>query len=101
MRPAAQRPARGRRSRVLAPDELLAAALASPLDRALVVAGMCVRCRATAEAIRACADTSCPARRLRPFQRDVPARGAPHIARPDHGLEKPEPHEANDEEATG
>ncbi len=62
--------------------------LACPNSRALSIGMKCIQCRPTPDAIRRCSDRDCALFRLRPFQRDVEPRGAPHLDR--HDFEVPD-----------
>ena len=50
-------------------------------SRPVALAAKCVQCRGSIERIRSCPDKSCSLFLLRPFQRDVEPRSAPHIVR--------------------
>ncbi len=70
---------------------------ACPNSRALSIGAKCIQHLGTPEAIRSCSDHDCALFRLRPFQRDVEPRGAPHIDR--HDFEVPaglDPSESED-----
>ena len=75
--------------RTTAPDTelILRSWRACPNSRALSIGAKCIQCKGTAAAIRSCSDFDCGIFRLRPYQKDVEPRGAPHIDH--HDLETP------------
>jgi hypothetical protein len=74
--------------RKASPERLLESARLNPADRVLALAAMCVICRrGSAQAVRDCQRGDCPAHYLRPYQADVPPRGAPHLDLPPHAYE--------------
>jgi hypothetical protein len=76
MRGTAPRPGR---SRELGPDRILEAARQDPADRVLACSAPCIQCVGSAEAVRRCQRRGCALWLLRPYQVDVPPRGAPHV----------------------
>ncbi len=68
------------------PRTVLAEARKDPTDRVAVLAARCVQCvgedqEDAAELVRGCPRKTCVSWKLRPWQRDVPPRSAPHCSR--------------------
>jgi len=58
-------------------------------SRPVALAAKCCQCRGNAVLIRACDDRSCALWLIRPFQRDVAAKSAPHVVARTSDLEEP------------
>jgi hypothetical protein len=70
---------RRRRQPEASPARILEAARFDPTDRVLACSARCIQCAGSAEAVRACPRRVCALFVLRPYQVDVPPRGAPHV----------------------